>query len=243
MNISKENTAIINPDITCCNCLKETKVNHIEIGDMGYGSSFDGWSTKINLCDDCYKLTNPDWWKLETTPLEESGLWSDFYEYKYEDKIFEFIRTMPIAGQELFWNRYKKGDRYPMESQDWIDYELDLLPHEKCKEYGMYSPQERQAYKDRFPICKHVQLKVYNDGSSHTKCFRSAFGNKDGSCEECNISSECYMCNSFEERVDDIKVIDVSEEEKVRETERLKDMIKYATDRLKKIENKTLKDE
>lgn len=240
--MDKNNVAIQNPDNTCCNCLKETKVHKIQIGDMGYGSGFDSWSTQINLCDDCINQTNPEWWKLKTKIAFEMG-GCNFEEYEFEDEIFNFINQMPLAGQELFWNRYKNGDRYPMEPQEWIDYELDILPHEKCKEYGMYSPQEREAYKDRFPKCKHIKLKVYNDGSSHTMCFRNAFGEKDGSCNKHNISNECYMCDSFEERTEDIKTVYVDKEELEREKQRLKDMIKYATGRLKKIKNKELNEE
>lgn len=236
--MNKNNVAIKNPDITCCNCLKETKVYKIQIGGMGYGSGFDSWSTQINLCDDCINQTNPDWWKLNTKVAFSHGDYN-FDCYEYEDKIFEYVNKMPLTGQELFWNRYKNGDHYPMKPQEWIDYELGILPHEKCKEYGMYSPQEREAYKDRFPKCKHVKLKVYKDNSSHTMCYKSAFGEKDGSCHEHNISSECYMCDSFKERSEDIQTVYVDKEELEREKQRLKDMIKYATERLNKINNKS----
>jgi len=137
MDYLKGNKAIENPECTCLNCLKETKLHTIEINQMGYDSKFDGLSTKIQLCDECYKLTNPDWWKLEIVSNKELG--DDFSKYKYENEIFEFINQMPIAGQELFFNYFASGAsaNYNIESQDWIDYELGVLSDDKCKEYGL----------------------------------------------------------------------------------------------------------
>ncbi|MDD4530918.1 MAG: hypothetical protein PHO80_05220 [Candidatus Gracilibacteria bacterium] len=124
----KETKSINNPEHTCFNCLKETKVNlhTIEIAQTGYGSKFDGLTTKIQLCNKCYKLTNPEWWKLEQIPIKElNKLENDFYEYKYENEIFEFIKHLPIAGQELFLNHFASGAGADyMEAQDWINGEL-----------------------------------------------------------------------------------------------------------------------
>jgi len=203
--MNQEHIAIENPEDICFNCLKETKVNKIEIPSMGYGSGFDGWSTRINLCDDCYKLTHPDWWKLEEKSLEQTGTWSEFFEYKYEDEIFEFVSKMPVEGRELFENRYST-DSYNMESQDWIDYELDILPHDKCKEYGMYSPQEIKAYNDRFPMCQHVSNRIWNDRSKGSGCPFGASGDFNQICS-INMSDECYLCEHFAERITPIKDI------------------------------------
>jgi len=113
-----------NPECTCFNCLKETKVHTIEIAQTGYGSRFDGLSTRIQLCDECYNQTNPNWWKFEQIPIKELG--DDFYEYKYENEIFEFIKQLPIAGQELFLNHFASGASADyMESQNWINGELN----------------------------------------------------------------------------------------------------------------------
>ena len=35
-------------------------------------------------------------------------------------------------------------------NQDWIDYQLDELSHEKCKKYGYCSPKDIEAYKTKF---------------------------------------------------------------------------------------------
>jgi hypothetical protein len=241
--MDKNNTALINPNSTCCSCLKEGKVRNIHIGALGWGSSFDNFSTQINLCDECFQLTNQDWWKLkvcgnhdENGQYDMSGEW-----YEYEDEIFKFVKQMPLAGQELFYNRYAYGACASInwEPQDWIDYRLDILPHEKCKEYCCYSPQEKKAYADRFPNCKHVEIKVYSDKSKGSYCWRNAFGDSEGNCG-LNYSDRCYLCNYFEERNEEIKVVDMLEDFYKRETERLNDMIVYATNRLGMIKNKTL---
>ena len=141
---------------------------------------------------------------------------------------------------KVFYARYGHGACATyMSGQDWIDYELDILPHEKCKEYGYYSPQEKQAYRDRFPNCKHVKIKVMVMDQKSSECFRSAFGDGNGNCG-LNISDKCYLCDSFEERDGELQVIDVLEEFYKRETKRLQDMIRYAEKRLEKIKNKTL---
>ena len=241
--MNKETTAITNIGNTCCNCLKEIKVNHIHIGALGWGSSFDNFSTQLDLCDECLAKTNSDWWKFKVCGnFDEHGNYDIHGEwYEYEDDILKYVRQMPLAGQELFKNHYAYGAcaNYSMEAQDRIDYELDILPHEKCKEYGYYSPQEINAYKDRFPNCKHVKINVYSDGSKGSKCFKSAFGDGEGKCD-LNISDECYMCDSFEERDGEIIIVDMLKDFYKRETERLNDMITYATKRLEMIKNKTL---
>jgi hypothetical protein len=200
-----ENKAIQNPENICFNCLKETIVHKIKIPALGWGSQFDNFSTRIHLCDNCYKSTNPDWWKLKIIKGETD--WNDAY-YEYENEILKFVKQMPLAGQELFWNRYATGAfvSYYMEAQDWIDYKLNILPHEKCKEYGLYSPQEIQAYKERFPICQHPVNIIYDDGSKGCWCPFGAHG-KYGQKEGLNICDECYQCDYFTQRTTPIKDI------------------------------------
>jgi len=129
-----QNKAIQNPENVCFNCLKETTVNKINIPALGWGSQFDNFSTRIHLCDDCYKLTNSNWWKLKTIKGKNnlSGVW-----YEYEDEILNFVEQMPLPGQELFYNRYASGEfaNFHMEAQDWIDDQLGILPIEKKQEY------------------------------------------------------------------------------------------------------------
>lgn len=198
--------AIENPDNVCFNCLKETIVHKIYISALGYGSSFDNFSTRINLCNDCMNLTNHEWWKLEIEDDEWGG------SYKYESEILKFVNQMPIQGQELFKARYAYGACAGyMSGQDWIDYELDILPHEKCKEYCMYSPQEIEAYRTRFPICQHPVNRIWKDNSKGCWCPFGASGEYGQKCSEYNISDECYMCKYFKERT--LPIRDISGED------------------------------
>lgn len=239
---NKGNIEIKNIGKTCCNCLKETKVKHIHINALGYGSGFDNFSTQVDLCNECFEKTNPKWWELKVCGNhDKNGSYDEYGEwYEYENEIFEYIKQMPLAGQELFYNHYAYGACADsnMESQDWIDYELGILSHEKCKEYCMYSPQEKKAYKDRFPNCKNVEIKIYSDGSKGSRCYMGAWGDENGNCE--NMSDKCYLCDRYEERSGEIKVVDTVKEYYENEIERLNDMISYATKRLEKIKNGTL---
>ena len=221
--------AIVNSDKVCFKCLKDfdSSLHKIQIPSMGYGSQFDGWSTKIHLCDSCIKETNQEWWKLK-----EISEYENHESYEYEDEIFAFIETLPVEGRELFFNRYS-SDNYRMEPQDWIDYELDLLSHEKCKEYGRYSPQEKQAYQERFPICKHVSFIKYKDGSKGCHCSFGAFGNKDGTAEGHQTQRHCYKCTFFEIRTGEIMTIDMKQEE----IKRIKRQIDGLTKNLEKLTN------
>ena len=222
--------AIINSDQTCFKCLKDfdnSTLHKITIPSMGYGSGFDGWSTEVHLCDDCIKETNQEWWKLK-----EISEYEYHESYEYEDEIFAFIETLPVEGRELFFNRYST-DNYRMDSQDWIDYELGLLSHEKCKEYGRYSPQEEQTYQERFPICEHVTLRVYKDGSKGCRCFFGAFGNKDGSAKGHQTQSNCYECTHFELRDGEIMTVDM----KLFEIHTIKRQMEDLSQKLEKLEN------
>lgn len=224
--------AIENPDNICFSCLREfsdNQLNILEIPALGYGSQFDCWSTKIQLCHECLKKTNLKWWELEIEKFAEYD-WCEKYKYEYE--IFNYIDTLPVEGQELFYNRYSNGDCYYMKPQDWIDYRLNVLPHDKCKKYGLYSPEERQAYQERFPICKYVQLIKYKDGSSGCRCVRGAFGNKDGTAKGHQTQSECYNCTYFEVRKGEIMTVDVKEEE----IKRLKRQIRILAVKLRELE-------
>jgi hypothetical protein len=201
--MDNNNTAIINVGNTCCNCLKETTVHNIRIPSMGWGSGFDNWSTQIDLCDDCYKLTDPKWWELKRVKGETD--WDGTY-YEFESEIFKFVKQMPLAGQELFYNRYGYGAcaDVDMKPQDWIDFELDILPHAKCKKYHLYSPQEKKAYAERFPICQHPVNRVYKDNSSGCWCPFGAHGDYGQKCG-INISSDCYQCKQFSKRTTPIR--------------------------------------
>ena len=210
---NKKHIAIKNPENVCFNCLKETEVTEIHIHEMGYGSGFDGWSTKIRLCKDCMSETDSRWWELKEKRCDWDKADDEednygFYEYEFEDEIFEFIHNLPIEGKELLYNRFSRGwnSHGTWEPQDYIDYDLKILPHEKCKEYGVYSHQEIEAYKTKFPVCQHPVNKVYSDGSKGCWCPFGAHGDY-GQKAGLNICDDCYKCNYFLERTTPIRDI------------------------------------
>lgn len=195
----------------CFNCLTETDNLHkISIPAMGYGSSFDNLSTEVHLCDKCYQESNPEIWSMKEISEE---YWE---EYVHEKEMLEYIKNLPLQSREIVWNHFAHGAGadYNMESQDWIDFELGELSHEKCKEYGYYSPQEEQAYKERFPTCEYPVNITYEDGSHGCHCrvnTYTAFGEYGQTCDEYNISNECYECEYYKKRetaIEEIKSID-----------------------------------
>ena len=188
----------------CWKCLQtKENVKIIEIPELGYGSGFDGFSTEIHLCEKCYNESNPKIWELNILhPDDEFG-----GEYEYEEEIFNYFQSLSIEGKQFVYNEFDKGwDARPMPPQDWIDYEEKTLSHERCKELGLYSHQEIDAYRERFPICEHPVNKLYEDGSCGCWCPFGAHGRKDQTIDS-NISDACYMCEHFKERTSPRKEI------------------------------------
>jgi len=206
--INPHHIAIENPDSTCFNCLQlYPQIHIIHIPQLNHSSEFKHFSTRLQLCDNCLSLTNHNWWKLE---IIETYSEDDMMQlnYKYEKEILEFINQMPLAGQELFYAKFGSGVRSDlMRGQDWIDYTLGILPHKKCKEYGYYSPQEIQAYKERFPLCKHPANRIYNEESKNTWCPFGAIGEYNQKCYDNGKDDNCYECEYFQERITPIKDI------------------------------------
>ena len=226
----------------CMKCLKNKATHTYRISNRGYGSSFDSFDTYFQLCDDCHDDKYDTWVNEYSSGYDEEG---DFIreEYKYEDEIIKFINSLPLESQELFHNRFAYGAcaNYSMTAQDWIDFQLDELPHKKCKKYGFYSPQEKKAYFERFPNCKEVKLKIYKDGSSGCRCVYGAFGNKDGTAYDYCQTGECYMCTQYTPRNGDIEIINEVDEYYKNEKDRLVHMLKYAKTRLKELEKDVYK--
>lgn len=218
----------------CMKCLKKKATHTYTISGRGYGSIYDNFNSKFHLCDDCAKEEYRKW-SDECCEYDEDNY---VEEYKYERNISGLIESFPLEGQELFHNRFAYGAcaGYNMKPQDWIDYQLNELPHRKCKQYGFYSPQEIVAYKERFPNCNCVVINKYKDGSQGSSCPYGVFGDKDGNIG-LNISSDCYMCTRFKPREGDIKVIDKIAEYYKNEKDRLIHILQYASTRLRELED------
>jgi hypothetical protein len=191
----------------CFKCLKKDNITKFTIYGRGYGSAFDNINTYLQLCDKCKQLVKQEWFDEEPKLIDEF-----IEEYQYEDNILNFIKTLPLEGQELFYNRCANGAgaSYYMEPQDWIDYYLGILPHEKCKEYGLYSLEEKKAYKERFATCEHPINIIYDDGSKGCWCVFGAHGDY-GQKISSNISDECYSCQYYKPRTNPIKEMSYDE--------------------------------
>lgn len=253
---SKGIVAIKDTTNLCYKCLqKKDKVREIHIGSSGYGSCFDNMSTSLQLCDECYEESTKDKpiWNMEyvygqmhfgqytkKSDYPKEQIVDEYIDerYVYDDEMSEYLHNLPLESRELVYNRNSYGAcaDYNMKSQDWIDFELDELSHKKCKQYGLYSPQERAAYNERFPNCACVVINKYKDGSQGSSCPYRAHGDKDGNVG-LNISSECYMCTHYKPREGDIKVIDKVAEYYKNEKDRLIHMLQYASTRLRELEN------
>ena len=185
----------------CMKCLKNKATHTYRIYGRGYGSAFDMSDTKFQCCDECDKPEYEEW-------FNETEIMDDYDEtYQHEEKILDLINSLPLESQELFKNRFD-NDGWHMESQDWIDYQLDELPHEKCKEYGYYSPKDIEAYKTKFTTCEYVANVTWNDGSKGSWCPFGASGDYGQKVDKClNLSDECTDCTYYKLRENSIKEI------------------------------------
>lgn len=76
----------------CFKCLKEKyNIHTYTLGYRGYGSGFDNFNTILQLCNDCNHGELSIWFNEEPELID--GYCED---YKYEDNIFEFVKSLPI---------------------------------------------------------------------------------------------------------------------------------------------------
>ena len=200
--------AIENPENTCFNCLQSyPQIHEILIPTLNHNSKFTNFSTRLYLCNNCLSLTNSNWWKLEFVKTYTEDNMMQLH-YKYEKEILDFINKMPLAGQELFYARYGSGANADlMRGQDWINYSLGILPHEKCKKYGYYSSQEIKAYQERFPKCEHPTNRICNEESKNSWCPFGAIGEYNQKSYDKGSDDNCYECEYFQERITPIRDI------------------------------------
>jgi len=221
--------AIENHEGLCWKCLQsfnKSEIHNIIISEMGYGSSFDGDNTEIHLCEECYKESikdNKELWNMEEIKCDFDR--EDDYgytEYRYEKEMLEYINNLPIQSKQFVKNEFS-SDGWNMDAQDWIDYQLGILPHEKCKEYMMYSTEEIKAYEERFSTCEYPANRIWDDNSKGCYCPFGSSGNYNQGVDD-NISSECYECKYHTNRTTPIK--DIEDNDFVEYMEYLKMKIK-----------------
>ena len=187
----------------CMKCLKNKSTHTYYVACRGYGSTFDSMDTKFQCCDECNRPEYEEW-------FNEKAVMNDFEEtYQHENKIWNLIKTLPLESQELFMNRFYHG-KQQMEAQDWIDFQLDELPHEKCKAYCLYSPKDIEAYRTKFTTCEHVVNVTFYDGSKGSWCPLGAHGEYGQKIDACgNISDKCTDCKFYKQRETQLKEYEV----------------------------------
>lgn len=185
----------------CMKCLKKNATHTYTIYGRGYGSSFDSMDTRFQCCDECDKPEYKDW-------FGETEVMNGYVEtYEHEEKIRDLIGSLPLESRELFENSFD-GHAWQMEPQDWIDYSLGELPHEKCKEYALYSPKDIEAYKTRFTTCENVVNVTWSDNSKGSWCPFGVNGSYSQKIDEYgNVHDECTDCKYYKLRESTIKEI------------------------------------
>lgn len=162
-----------------------------KLNDRGYGSDFDMAEVSFDLCDSCNKPEYYEWCNELPTFINEYC-----ENYKYEDNLHDLIHSFPLENQEKIYNNGTFGS-YSIPTQDWIDINNGIeLSDEKYKEYGMYSPKEIRAYKERFPTCSQPINVVYEDGSKGCRCVYGAFGSY-GQELGLNVHQGCCKCKYY----------------------------------------------
>ena len=209
---SKNIEAMKYSDDLCFKCLQSyDKSNMIDVHllDCGYGSKFDGFNSKLQLCSKCYEECK-DIWKMNIITDKKGEI---LKHYESEEDIIKYINELPIEGKELFLNRMAWGTTISsMTAQDWIDYSLGELPHEKCKEYGLISHDEKLAYEEKFPKCKYPVNMTFSDGSKTCYCPMGSYG-KYGQEVDYTLYMNCYNCPQFKERSNDDVLLELKDED------------------------------
>ena len=217
--MSKKVLAVENHEGLCWKCLislDKSNIHIIEIPELGCGSAFDGEGTKIQLCQCCYKKSkenNPNIWNMEVKQIKQNGYFIGT-EYLYEADMLEFIDKLPIQGQQFVLNEFANGSlsnpKYKMEPQDWIDYELGILSHEKCKAYGVFSFDEIKAYEERFVNCE-CPVNVIEDDLERSLCPYGAHGGYNQTLDDRYMCEECYSCKNYRKRTSPIITMTMDE--------------------------------
>ena len=113
----------------CMICQKENATHTYGFSHRGYGSDFDGENIEFKCCDRCNRKEFPVWFNEESHSVFPE-------EYKYEDELYKFLNSLPVNSKEKIFNDW-------MDSQDWIDWQLDELSDDKRHKYGLFTKEEK----------------------------------------------------------------------------------------------------
>lgn len=209
MEIINRPKAIVDHENLCFKCLqKQDNINKYSIHRSEYGSSFDNYYTYLQLCDECKKEIKEGWFNEEPKMIDKYCA-----DYKFEKDILNYIDTLPLEGQELFWATCAYGACVPyIKGQDYIDYELDILPEWKYEKYYMYVPYRLKIAKERFELCSEPVNVIYSDGSKGCWCLFGGSGEYGQKIrDKYDRPYECYNCDQFHKRY--LKIKEMTNEE------------------------------
>lgn len=146
--------AIKNTSKLCWKCLKEhDEINNITINPLGYGSIFDGWGTRIQLCKSCYENSDPRIWTGETLVRR------DVSEYKHDQEMWSYVQSLPIVSQQFVENEFS-DTLHKMKPQDWINNAMRNL-HQDNEALSANEKNQLNLYEIRF---KHYSQKDSEEG-------------------------------------------------------------------------------
>lgn len=194
----------------CDSCNDEfSSYDECEKHELDCGKTIKKWCYKCgkthewNTKDDWAFTYNEEWHYIG---LGRQGYGSslDGSDVNFEicdDCLYEYIGSFTVEGREKIHN---SGSNAYLPTEIWIREAKGELTDEEYEEYGMYSPRQKKAYQERFPVCERVKIYEYDDGSCGSRCDRGAFGNSDGSAEGHQTQSECFSCQKFKKRVGEI---------------------------------------
>lgn len=108
----------------CMKCSTDKNVNAIDILPLKYGSRFDGWGTRVFLCDKCLAESPFNSVVIvEDCELADgsTAVNDDILQYKGEDEMFNYIESLSLESQEKFFNSYAYGEFYTkVKPEVWI---------------------------------------------------------------------------------------------------------------------------
>lgn len=111
----------------CMNCGTTVGVEGIDILPLKYGSRFDGWGTRVFLCQKCLNASPfASIVAVENKELSDNSdaTEEDLLEYKNEDEMFDYIESLSLESQERFFNSNAYGEFYTkLTPEAWLKAE------------------------------------------------------------------------------------------------------------------------
>ena len=133
------------------------------------------------------------------------------------------MNGLPVAGQELFYNRFAYGINVPyVPAKQWIAEreKEDGLKYDRSREY------KGDSYSSRFNECEEVYNVIMPDGTVFSKCPFGECGKEGGKTSLADEKIECLKCSHFKRRSVPIRNIPLSNEEEYRNL-RLKELMTF----------------